>query len=287
MLATQLIHQTICQQASSMTHKPLLSFWLQLWRRIMLLEYAWLRQKSCLHQATRSFVEWCVRKLDIFQCSISLVGDRPYRLPTVMLEPGFAHATVSKALAVLSFSSFFVSDIQSQYGLAVKDLGTPSLFRRLLTSQLLFAEGDGAFFAMFVFYVCRQIERQMGSSKFLGYCVTVSVVASLTQLQLLYLFPTTFAADSLSSGPYALAFGLMMLYWRWVPLKRRMARTTFLGIKISEKFMTYLFCLQCFVAHGLSSAIPSFTAIFPTAIYLSGVRHGDTLCTSLFMRELG
>jgi len=188
-----------------------------------------------------------------------------------MLQSGYAHATVSKLLTILSLGSFFMSDVQETYGLSVAQLGQSSTIWRVLTSQLFFSEGDGAVFAACLFYVCRQIERQMGSSKFLGFCTFVSVVAGLVQLELLYLFPSSFAAAGFSSGPYALAFALIILYWRWVPHQRRKP-TVILGFNISEKFMTYLFCAQCFFAAGMASFVPSLTAIVPVATYLSGVR---------------
>ena len=197
-----------------------------------------------------------------------------------MQQSGFAHATASKVLTLVSVASLLLHDTEAQFGLGVRHVGNPAELWRLLTSQIFFSRPDGAIFGAFAFYSMRQVERQMGTSKFVGFAAFVTVLAALLQMQILYLFPSSFATAGLgaangggfSSGPYALAFSLVLLFRQWVPRRRRVVSTKVLGVPITEKVMTYLFVSQCFLAGGISSIVPSATAIVPTALYLSGVR---------------
>eukprot|EP00750_Incisomonas_marina_P009578 INCI16049.2.p1 GENE.INCI16049.2~~INCI16049.2.p1 ORF type:complete len:309 (+),score=26.72 INCI16049.2:114-1040(+) len=205
-----------------------------------------------------------------------------------MLQSGFAHATASKVLFVLSLASLMFEDVDHRFGLGVQHVGNLSQWWRVLTSQLIFSRTDGAIFGALAFYHTRQIERQLGTSKFVGFAAFVTIVASLLQLQLLYAMPETFAMpqDALSPGPYALGFALLMLYWRWVPRRRRVVSSKIFGIPLTEKFMTYLFISQCFFAGGFSTLIPALTGAVPAGAYLSGMLPTNVLRTPGFLNDV-
>lgn len=206
-----------------------------------------------------------------------------------MLELGFVNAIVSKVLAIGSLASVFLdnSGSQAQYGMGVQHLSDFSQWWRLITSQFVFSRTDGALFGMTAFYVCRQLERQMGSSKFCGFVVLVTTAASVLQLQLLYLFPSFFAANHApASGPYALVFALMILYWRWVPRRKRVTKTKICGILVTEKLLTWLFVANCFLAGGLSTLIPSATSVVPLLLYFSELVPTNFIRTPGFLNSL-
>ena len=196
-----------------------------------------------------------------------------------MLEFGFANAPVSKVFFLASVSYFFLDDIPNQYGLAVDHLLDVSQIWRLITSQIVFSRLDGALFGASAFYLFRQIERQMGSSKFAGLVLLVNTVAAIVQLQLMYFVPSIFAAQPLASGPYALITALMLLYCIWVPRRRRVVNSKIFGINVTEKLMTMLFIANCILAGGRSSMIPALTAMAPMSFYLSGAISTDRVRT--------
>ena len=194
-----------------------------------------------------------------------------------MLQSGFVHATASKVLTFASLASVMLFDgtTQDQLGLSVQHVGDPSQLWRLVTSQLFFSRPDAAFCAAIGFYNMRQVERQMGTSKFVAFAAFVSGVSALLQLVVLSVFPKTFAGEegAISSGPFALLFALYLVYWRWIPRRRRVVSTKLFGVvPITEKIMTYLFVSQCFLAGGLPSLVPSLSAIPAAAVYMAGVR---------------
>ena len=195
------------------------------------------------------------------------------RLLYNMLESGFAQATITKVLTFVSIASLFVADVGARFGLPSQyDVGESAQLWRFLTSQLVCARTDGALICATALYNLRQIERQMGTSKFAGFVVLINTVSVFIQAQIVSFFPKSFVGPAgFSPGPYALVFALAVLYWTRVPRRRRVVNTRLFGVLMTEKSVPYFFVLLCILNGGLSTVLPAASALLPTALYLSEV----------------
>lgn len=201
-----------------------------------------------------------------------------------MLQSGFAHATVSKFLTLLSISSFFFENTQTT--VALTDETLLMQLWRLVKSQLLFERTDGAIFGALIFYSMRQIERQMGSSKFAAFIIYVTLFSVLTQQAILQMVSKVLPNRLPPTGPYAVVVGLLLLYWRWVPRRRRVVKTRIFGILITEKIMTYLFVAQFLFAGGWITLAPSITGTIPASLYLSEAVPTNYIRTPEFVNNI-
>jgi len=174
-----------------------------------------------------------------------------------MSAPLFERATASKALAMTTmlctgaavYLNVQAEGFSSRRLLSMKTLLTSQTMFRKLAPEMLLGLG--------LLYVFRQIERVIGTRKFVSYCF-VSTTLSIT-LQLALLTVTGLLEDGrmVSTGPFGPIFSLLVLYFAYIPA----IGTPVAGIKINHKLPVYLAGLILATHEGKASLIPSCCAI--------------------------
>lgn len=170
----------------------------------------------------------------------------------------FEKATASKALAVTSLlctGAALYLDVHAE-GFSSRKFFS---MRTLLTSQTMFRKvAPEMLFGLGLLYVFRQIERTIGTRKFVSFCV-VSTTLSVT-LQLAILSTTSLLEEgrALSTGPFGPIFSLMVLYFAYIPA----IGTPIAGARINHKLPVYLAGLILATNEGKASLIPSCCALF-------------------------
>jgi len=111
-------------------------------------------------------------------------------------------------------------------------------------------------------YQFRMFERQMGSSKFLAFTCSTWFVNALLSLGFLVVYPSR----GVPSGPYALIFSLLVLFYFEVPATYRFR---LLGVNAGDKIMTYLLSLQLLGVQLPSSLISGLFGLLAGIAYRS------------------
>jgi len=122
-------------------------------------------------------------------------------------------------------------------------------------------------FGLPLLYSFRTLERQLGSSEFGVFVILSFLVSSLLVLILLFTLSNT-ANDEKNervfSGPYALIFGALVLYYYYIP---PMIPVPFFGIRFTDKVFTYIAAVILALSHPPSSIYYAYCGIFSGLLY--------------------
>jgi uncharacterized membrane protein YgcG len=165
----------------------------------------------------------------------------------------FHSAPLTKALT-LSFpiSHFVLTSLSSSRTPGYLNLATSSPLS-LLLSPLAFPSLTSSLLAAGLFYhTSRPVERALSTAKYSA-CLLLSLAMGATW-QLLTM--ATLPSVLLSGGPFLPVFASVALYGALVPTLHSDFATV-LGIKFSEKAMTYLTAVVLATGDGWSSALPA------------------------------
>ena len=194
---------------------------------------------------------------------------------------GFYGAPVSKALAMLSVGcsvGLVALDAKPQALLTFTQLERLQWWR-LLTVNVAFAGNAEIIVGAMLLYTCRSVERQLGSRKFGAFVALVAVVSTWVHVGALVvchtgLVPRRLAPPVLfAPGPYAPIFGLLALFHAMIP-KLHPAMFSVLGLRFSDKSLTYLLGAQLLGAEGLRSAAPALVGAALGRLYVSPFAKG-------------
>ena len=179
-----------------------------------------------------------------------------------MSAPMFERAPASKALAmssVLFTSAGFYLDLHPE------GLGRRFGPKALIMSQTMFKKFiPEMILGLGLIYVMRQIEREVGTRKFVSFCFASTTLSVSLQLILLSQASILEENRTLAPGPYAPIFSLMALYCAYVPA----IGTPVGGFKISHKIPVYVLGLLLASQDGKVSLVPACCAVVAGVICL-------------------
>jgi len=179
---------------------------------------------------------------------------------------GFHNAPLSKAILFLTGSfSVGASVLKLQHLLDFTDLSSilskyPAW--RLITNHFFFASPGELLFGLLLIYYFRLFERQMGTVKFGGFTFVTLAIATMTQIALYVVSPTT----KISSGPYSLLFACFVLFFSDVPSTYRFHLC---GIPASDKLFVYILALQLLLSNSTNSVFSGICGIIAGLAYKS------------------
>lgn len=185
-------------------------------------------------------------------------------------RPGFIHAPVTKTIiTTVVLCTVFSSIIGSRPRLIlllnpVKD----GEIWRLLTHNLIFTTPGELLFGVVLLYFFRQLERQLGSSRFAAFAITVT---SFYTLLLLWLQVSNHFLLS-ASGPYALILASLIYYFYEAP---KIYHFQLLGtFPLSDKSFIYIASFQFILCYPPLSLISFLAAITAGLIFrIPFIRH--------------
>ena len=136
---------------------------------------------------------------------------------------------------------------------------------RLLTHQLVWSTSGELVLGSVLLYTWRMFERQFGARKFGACVVFLHVMATVVQVAALAVGRSVSPSQwAFSSGPYALLFGLLSVFFFDIP---QSAPFTLFGLPLSDKLFLYVLSLQVCLAHLPGSAYTALIGLVLGALY--------------------
>ena len=193
-------------------------------------------------------------------------------------RPGFTHAPVTKIIiTAVVLCTVFSSIIGSRPRLIlllnpVKD----GQIWRLLTHNLIFTTPGELLFGVVLLYYFRQLERQLGSSRFAAFAISVTSFYSLLLLWIQLSNPSFLSA----SGPYALILASLIHYFYEAP---KIYHFQILGtFSLSDKSFIYMATFQFIICYPPLSFTSFLAAIIAGLIFrIPFIRHNADMPDTL------
>jgi membrane associated rhomboid family serine protease len=185
------------------------------------------------------------------------------------MSSAFSNAPISNFVVLASAIVSIIGltfNVKELFWLDMKGLAMGQYWR-LMTFPFSFIGFSEMLFGLPLLYSFRTLERQLGSSKFGVFVILSFLVSSL--LVLILLFTTSnMGADPRNelvfSGPYALIFGALVLYYYYIP---PMIPVPFFGIRFTDKVFTYIAAVILALSHPPSSIYYAYCGIFSGLLY--------------------
>lgn len=174
-----------------------------------------------------------------------------------MSAPWFERAIASKALVV---TSLLCTGTAVYLDLHFEELGSKKVtMKNLLASQTTFRKVmPDMLFGLSLLYVFRHLEREFGTRKFVSFCATSSTVSVSLQLAIVSFLSLLEDGRTLSAGPYAPIFSLLILYIVHVPaISSPMSG----NLRMNSKLPVYGMAAMLALDDGTSSLIPSICGL--------------------------
>lgn len=185
-------------------------------------------------------------------------------------QSGFAYAPISKiVITLVVLTTVFGSIIgsQSRLTLRIPQVKDNLHLWRLLTHNFVFTTPGELLFGVVLLYYFRQLERQLGSSRFAAFTLITCSIYTALLVTLQILLPSTIPA----SGPYSLIFASMVFFYFETP---KVYHFQVLGaFALSDKSFAYILTLQLVFSSPSRSLISCAVAIISGICYrLPGIR---------------
>ncbi|KAJ5066107.1 der1-like protein derlin [Anaeramoeba ignava] len=161
----------------------------------------------------------------------------------------FRNAQATKVLIVLltmtTLFSLLLPEFQANSKFTEKSFNDVfSFFPRLLLNQFVFGSVLENFFGALFLYYCRDIERMLGTRKFVAFLY--SILLANFALQIIFLSFKLFInfTETFIVGPYGILFGLFIQFVFQVPGNTILA--TISGFQITDKWIPYILSMELF-----------------------------------------
>jgi len=179
----------------------------------------------------------------------------------------FVGAPLSKLFVILTAASYLVAHTRKTLSLLAMDsnrIRKHFEFYRYWTSKLTFANvGELIVGGLLLTFLLRKFEREMGSRKFLLFCLFCNIMTIGMEM---ILIQTEIMVSLQYAGPYPLLGALFCLFHRYTP---RLYPRFFgvLGFTFSEKTFYYLWFIQVILSGGYSTITPTAIGILAALFY--------------------
>ncbi|KAH7290925.1 hypothetical protein KP509_30G069500 [Ceratopteris richardii] len=187
---------------------------------------------------------------------------------------GFNNAPVSKVVVIACGIASVLVGAQGRAkgsGLSYLALVKKHQFWRVLTSSCIFSSTPELIFGLYLVYIFRVFERQIGSNKYSVFLFFSTIVTMV--LNVAYVIVSKDQSPlGLSSGPYGLIFASFVQFYFDIPTS---AWFRLFGIQFSDKVFVYLPGLQLLLSAWKRSLIPGICGLLAGAAYrlnLLGIR---------------